>query len=97
MEVYYDIVKLVFFIFTFVVGIYQLRIKWFLPHSVLDVIWPFVMPFYLVLVWLIIGYVIGYILVQKKWTLYEEKVYMLGFVIWWVVGLILSLLYYFVL
>jgi len=95
MAVYYDIIKLIFFIFTFIVALYQLRLKWILPSSVVDVIGPFVMPFYLILVGLIIGYIIGYVLAQKRWPLHEEKSYIQGFITGWIIGLVLSAVYYF--
>jgi len=97
MLVYYDIVKLIFFVLTFIVALYELRLKGVLPHSIVDVIWPFVMPFYLILVGLIIGYIIGYVLTQKRWVRYEEESYKQGFVIGGIIGLILSGIYYFML
>ena len=92
---YYDIVKLIFFILTFIISLYQLRLKGILPSSVIDVIGPFVMPFYLILIWIIIGYIIGYILTQKRWPLYEDKSYIQWFIAWWIIWLILSAIYYF--
>ena len=97
MATYYDIIKLIFFFLTMLVGLYQLRIKWVLSPSVVDVVGPFVMPFYLVVVWLIIGYIIGYVLTQKRWKMYEDKSYMQGFIIWGIIWVILSAVYYFIL
>ncbi len=95
MLVYYEMVKLVFFILTFIISLYQLRIKWILPPSVVDVIWPFVMPFYLILIWLIIWYIIWYILTQKRWVMHEEESYISWFIAWWIIWVIISAVYYF--
>ena len=97
MATYYDIIKLIFFLLTMIVWLYQLRLKWILPSSVVDIIWPFVMPVYLIVVWLIIWYIIWYILTQKRWKLHEDKSYIQWFIIWWVIWVILSAVYYFIL
>ena len=97
MSTYFEVIKLLFFIFTFLIILYQLRLHWILPDSIVNVIWPFVMPFYLILVGLIIGYVVGYILTQKRWKSEEEKSYLQWFIIWWVIGIILAWVYYFIL
>ena len=97
MTVYYDIIKLIFFFLTMLVGLYQLRLKWILPSSVVDVIGPFIMPFYLIVVGLIIWYVIGYILTQKRGKMYEDKSYIQGFIAGGIIGVILSAVYYFIL
>jgi len=97
MIVYYDVIKLIFFLLTLLVGLYQLRLKWIIPPSVVDIIWPFVMPLYLVVLWLIIGYVIWYILTQKRWKMYEDISYRDWFIAWWVIWVFLSAIYYFLL
>jgi len=97
MATYFEVIKLMFFVLTFFVVLYQLRLHWILPSSVVEKIWPFVMPFYLILVGLIIWYVIGYVLTQKRWQLYEEKSYLQGFIVGWIIGVVLAAIYYFVL
>lgn len=96
MSTYFDVIKLLFFIFTFFITLYQLRLHWILPDSIVNVIWPFIMPFYLILVGLIIGYIIWYILSQKKWS-EEEKSYLQWFIIGWVIWIVLAWVYYFIL
>ncbi len=95
MSVFYDVIKFSFFILTFIVWIFELRLKWVLSSSVVDIIWPFVLPVYMIFVGLMIGYIIGYILTQKRGITFEEKSYTQGFIIGWIIWLILAAIYYF--
>ena len=95
MTAYFDIIKLVFFILTVFVALFQLRLRGILSHSIVDIIWPFVLPVYFIFVWLIIWYIIWYILSAKNWPDNEEKSYIKWFVIWGIIGIIISAVYYF--
>lgn len=95
MSAYFDIIKLIFFIFTIIIVLFQLRIKWVMPPSIVDVIWPFVLPFYFILLWLIVGYIIGYIKSMKSWDDKDNKSYIFWFIIGWIIWVIFSAIYYF--
>ncbi len=96
MAAYFDIIKLIFFILTIIIVLFQLRIKWVMPESIVDVIGPFMLPFYFILLWLIIGYIIGYIKSVKSNEEYEDKSYIQWFIIGWVIWVIFSAVYYFI-
>jgi len=95
MATYFDIMKLVFFILTIIVSLFEMRIKWIISSNILWYIWPFVMPIYLIFVWIIIWYIIWYILVKKNDQENEDKMYIKWFIIWWIIWLLLSAVYYF--
>ena len=96
MSVYFDIVKLVFFILTIIVSLFQLRLKWVISSSLIEQIWPYILPIYFIFVGLIIGYIIWYVLNAKNDYKDTEKNYIKWFVIGWVIWLLLSAVFYFV-
>lgn len=95
MAIYFDIMKLVFFILTIIVSLFEMRIKGIISSEIIWYIWQFVMPIYLIFVWIIIGYIIWYVLVKKNDKEKEDKMYIKWFIIWWVIWVILSAVYYF--
>ena len=94
MKTYFDIVKLVFFVLTIFVALFQLRIKGVISSSFLDGIWPFILPVYFVFVGLIIWYIIWYIVDLSHDNKQTEKDYILWFIIWAVLWVILAFIYY---
>ena len=96
MSAYFDVIKLIFFMLTIIIVLFQLRIKWIIPESVLDIIGPFVLPFYFILLWLIIGYIIGYVKsLQTADPDKDDKSYIHWFIIGWIIWVIFSAVYYF--
>lgn len=97
MSAYFDIIKLIFFFVTIFVVLFELRIKWLIAeNSIFFTIGKFVLPFYLILLWLILGYIIWYIKsLQTTGTDTDDKSYIFGFIVGWIIGLIFSVVYYF--
>jgi len=94
MKTYFDVIKLIFFLLTIVVALFQLRIRWVISSSLVETIGPYVMPAYFIFVWVIIGYIIGYILTLQHDNKQDEKDYTTGFIIGTVLGLGLAFIYY---
>ena len=94
MKVYFDIIKLIFFLLTILVSLFQLRIKWVVSKSFVDNVWPYIMPIYFIFIWLIIGYIIGYILDLQHNNSQEEKDYIMWFIVWVILWIILAFIYY---
>lgn len=95
MATYFEVIKLLFFILTAIVSLYQLRLKGIIFSSIVDTIWPFVLPVYFVFLGLIIGYIIGYILNMKHDGKNEEKDYITWFIVWGFIWLLIAVLFYF--
>lgn len=96
MSAYFDIMKLIFFALTIVIVLFQLRIKWVVPETFIDTIGPFILPFYFVLVWVIIGYIIGYVKSIQTQDDKKDKAYVYWFVIGWIIWVMFSAVYYFI-
>jgi len=92
MQVYFDIVKAVFFFLTVLIMLYELKLKWILSSDLVGSIWPYVLPAYFVFLWLIIWYVIWYIVNLSKDNKNEEK----NYTIWFIVGIIIWVLFAFI-
>lgn len=97
MTAYFDVMKLIFFVLTILVALFQLRLKWIISSNILWIIWPFIMPIYLIVLGIIMWYIIWYVMQAKEETIqWKEKKYITWFVIWWVIWVILSAVYYFI-
>lgn len=95
MSAYFDIIKLVFFWLTIFVALFQLRLKSVISSSILDIT-PFILPFYFIVLWLIIGYIIGYInSTRHNDDTKNDRSYVFWFIIGWIIWLIFSAIYYF--
>jgi len=97
MKIYFDYIKLIFFVLTIIVALFQLRIKWSneILQNFVNNVGPYVMPAYFIFVWLIIWYIISYILIINHDEKQDEKDYTLWFIFWIVIGLWLAFTYYF--
>jgi len=97
MPAYFDIIKFIFFLLTIIITLFQLRIKWVISSNVVNIIGPFVLPFYFILIWLIIGYIIGYLKSIKTTNDDKDhKSYIFWFIVGWIIWVILSGVYYFI-
>ena len=94
MKTYFDIIKLIFFLLTIIVALFELRIKWVISSNTLNTVWPYVLPAYFVFVWLIIGYIIWYFLDAKNDNKQEEKDYVTWFIVGVVIWIVLAFIYY---
>ena len=96
MIAYFDVIKLIFFVLTIFVSLYELRIKWVVGKSFLDTVGPFILPVYFIFLWLIIWYIIWYLLDMKNDNTKTEKDYTIWFVVWALIWVILSAIFYFI-
>lgn len=96
MVIFYEIMKILFLLLTILIAIFFLRGNYILPDPTFVFRQKMLLPFYLVLVGVMIGYVISQIMLARgEEETSVSRIYVKGFTIGLIIGVIGALLYIF--
>ena len=90
----FNVSKTVFFVLTVFIGLFALKASYVIDKQLYQTILKIIIPLYIVFAGVMFWYFIGYILALKKNKEDDEISYKNGFIIGWIIGFLMALLYY---